>query len=125
MKEEEKKEQVERARIAREEKKRQLEDQRLRKKEELKKAKEEKKKGKGKGKKEEEQVEEEEDDGELDPDKELSKYLDPLLKKIRSDKIDFSDPKAHSTIDQGQLVCGSRLWAALNHDSWRIREAAG
>jgi hypothetical protein len=51
--------------------------------------------------------------------------LDPLLKKIGSDRVNFLSAVTNIAYGERTLhVCGIRLWNALNHEGWRNREAA-
>ncbi len=64
-------------------------------------------------------------ENETDGDVDLKPYLDPLLLKIGSDRVNFSQPVTNIAFGERTLhVCGTRLWNALNHEGWRNREAA-
>jgi hypothetical protein len=46
------------------------------------------------------------------------------LKKVGSDRVNFSVAAATIVNEKTLQVCGTRLWNALNHEGWRNREAA-
>lgn len=58
-------------------------------------------------------------------DEEFAKYIDPLLNHAGTTGQNFvDDPVKRANLEFVVQTAGAKLWAALNSDQWRHREAA-